>query len=948
MHTIFRILSRMILVFVLPSFFAPSFASSLSDVLPLIEYLTVEKNNLTTNLHEQLTHKPPSSSTDLKAQSDLIARMSAQNQIERTSLEHFLINQRANVLELAEELTRLQETSFSRYDDASLQGRIIQLKEVYAANIKAVALIEQNIDLVRQYQHALNRRAQHLLIMIFEQKSKEDQAQLQNKITQLEQTRLELYNNNVELARLTKAENDQIFYNNQKIALIDDELTVLRGQINRMNAKINYVKNSDINALEQLISIIARSYDQNARILSSWAGSTKLACERLTQSEVKVLCISVRNSLGHLQLNLSAEQKTLATELQDHQYLLRKQLASRKSLIDFSWGSWVEIASQLVVMPWQCYVYFASFMASVASQYALLTRTQAGLLLLLQSGLLLLGYFLRQGLTRLIPDRVRLRLSAHLYGGFIALIYRNVPLLTVMILAFVTLLFNEVPYAHYRLLMHLVLVWFFTRQLILIARLSLLERLSDTAGHDVRLYYRFKWLLLMGGWSMALMICSHELPLSFLLQDIFDRVFMLFILAVSLVVWQSREAMYYVMPEVITSKKPYFRHAIYLLSLLVPLTLLTTALLGLMGYVNLAWTMSRYEAYFLIFVVSYVLLRGVIRDALDLVCEWMVSTLHNGWLWVEAILKPLDKLLRFGLLLGFVLFFLYWVGLLSDAKFIEQMSAVAHYSLINFAGVYITLLSLLKFVALLLFFVWATKWSREFCYRWLYAQIADPGIRNSFAVFTQYAVVLFGCFVTLRVLGIDFTGMMVVLGGLAVGMGFGLRDFASNIVGGLMLLIERPVREGDLITIGEHEGRVAHIGIRSMRVSSWDNMEVLVPNAETFNKPFTNWTHQDDIVRTVIPIKVSRVDDPVLIIGLIHAVLAEIPEILNEPAPQVYLKEIDEALLEFEVRYFINVQLHTRFEIRSKALLAIMSEFKAKGIEPPIPPLAVELKPVSG
>ncbi|OYV53580.1 MAG: mechanosensitive ion channel protein MscS, partial [Legionella sp. 21-45-4] len=195
--------------------------------------------------------------------------------------------------------------------------------------------------------------------------------------------------------------------------------------------------------------------------------------------------------------------------------------------------------------------------------------------------------------------------------------------------------------------------------------------------------------------------------------------------------------------------------------------------------------------------------------------------------------------------------------------------------------------------------------------------------------------------------GIDFTGMMVVLGGLAVGMGFGLRDFASNIVGGIMLLIERPVREGDLITIGEHEGRVAHIGIRSMRVSSWDNMEVLVPNAETFNKPFTNWTHQDSVVRTVVPIKVSRTDNPVFIQSLIHGVLADIPEIMTEPPPQVYLKNIDEALLEFEVRYFINVQLHTRFEIRSKALLAIMRQFKAAGIEPPIPPIAVELKQAS-
>jgi potassium efflux system protein len=159
-----------------------------------------------------------------------------------------------------------------------------------------------------------------------------------------------------------------------------------------------------------------------------------------------------------------------------------------------------------------------------------------------------------------------------------------------------------------------------------------------------------------------------------------------------------------------------------------------------------------------------------------------------------------------------------------------------------------------------------------------------------------------------------------------------------------MLLIERPVREGDLITLGNYEGRVAHIGIRSMRVSSWDNMEVLIPNAETFNKPFTNWTHQDSIVRTVIPIKVSRADDPSMIQQLILDVLAIIPEIVAEPAPQVFLKQIDEALIEFEARYFINVQLFTRFEIRSKVLFAITAQFKAAGVKAPIPPISIEIK----
>ena len=395
-------------------------------------------------------------------------------------------------------------------------------------------------------------------------------------------------------------------------------------------------------------------------------------------------------------------------------------------------------------------------------------------------------------------------------------------------------------------------------------------------------------------------------------------------------------------------KKRYFKNAISLLVILVPITLFTTAVIGLFGFVNLAWTMSRYQAYLLSVLVGYILARGLLFDALELFSEWMISSLRNGWLWIEVFLKPLDKILRVVLLLisAIILFQLY--GWHSDSMVVISLEKIAQYSIVNLTGIHITVASTVEFLILLAIFVWASKWTREFCYRWLYKNAKDAGIRNSLSVFSQYAVILLGTFITLHVLGLDFSGMSMVLGGLAVGMGFGLRDFASNIVGGIMLLIERPVREGDLITLGEYEGRVAHIGIRSMRVSSWDNMEVLIPNAETFNKPFTNWTHQDSIVRTVVPIKVSRADDPVMIQQLILDVLGIIPEIVPDPPAQVFLKKIDAALIEFEARYFINVQVHTRFEVRSKVLFAITAQFKAAGVRPPIEPISVEFKEGQG
>ena len=128
-----------------------------------------------------------------------------------------------------------------------------------------------------------------------------------------------------------------------------------------------------------------------------------------------------------------------------------------------------------------------------------------------------------------------------------------------------------------------------------------------------------------------------------------------------------------------------------------------------------------------------------------------------------------------------------------------------------------------------------------------------------------------------------------------------------------------------------------------MRVSSWDHMEVLIPNAEIFNKPVTNWTHQDGVVRTVLPIKVNRTDDSALIQKLIFEVLESIPEVLKEPPSQVFLAQIDEALIAFEVRYFINIQFNMRFAVRSDVLFGIMKKFEEAGIKAPIPPVRVEI-----
>lgn len=922
----------------------------------LLTYLTQEKNNLSLILKDAKQALIPHNEEEYGEYFKQNEAMLALNKAKIASLESFLANQKRLQQDYNQHLKQLQQFPTVASGQISAQEKMDDINALNELNKETINLINENLSLANRYQEVLGEQARQLQLWQSKEHLRLELSKLHDQEEKLNISLVKLYENSIILQQKIKSEPEfkssylieaRMLLNNQIINLTQFKIAELDSQ--RRLAKADYLllKNPDIRTLQTVTEVYKNAISELSDLeqsLKNMVAILKSEQQHLNDLPLKQQFIALLRLINARIAGVVIQEQTLQEDLENHQNELKKQLSVRQSLSEYRLDSWPLIFHQLSNMPTQFYNYLKSLVFKVKDNYEWQDNLSA-VLLWLAAGLILIGAFrFNKVLKRITHDKERLRLSGHLYDGALTLLSRNMPYLAATFVLTIIFYFNRVPFVSYQLVLNLIFVWLTFRTLILIARLVLLERITDSSGTDVRLYYRIKWLLMIGGWTTALMVFSHLLPLPILLQDIFNRLFMMFLLAVSFVLWKSKEVITQLMHPILKYKKRYLRNAIMLLVILVPLTLFTTAVIGLIGYINLAWTMSSYQMQLLLLVTFYVLLRGLLFDALELLSEWMISSLNNGWLWIEVFLKPLDKIMRILLMLlsGFILCQLF--GWQSDSTVATTMIQFVEHPLVNLSGIHITLLSILEFILLLSIFMWIAKWTREFCYRWLYRDARDAGIRNSLSVFTQYAVILIGGFITLRVLGLDFSGMSVVIGGLAVGMGFGLRDFASNIIGGLMLLIERPVREGDLITLGDYEGRVSHIGIRSMRVSSWDNMEVLIPNAETFNKPFTNWTHQDSIIRTVVPIKVSRADDPNIVQQLILDVLAIIPEIVAEPPPQVLLKKIDEALVEFEIRYFINVQIHTRFEIRSKILFAITAQFNAAGIRPPIPPLSIEIK----
>ena len=944
--------------------FAACFTSNISTATPqfgndsakLIEYLHQEKIDLVRATNESSVLIEPSNQVILiqaiKQNDAMFTLVHAQI----ASLDGLLINQRKQQKLIAAQIKKTNLVPGRAPNDPDLQKQLSTLAEQNEVNNQALALITENLALAHRYETALWNTKRQLGEWNVKKQGTHHVDELQQQIDSLYQERSVLYQKNVQLQQEKQSNPNfnqaydealKVQLNNQSIALINAQINALEVQIKLVKSDDLFVKQQDIKTIISSIESYKDANDQLNDIKKSLSTMLELLKEErlhASDTDIKSRITLLQNKAIIFLKQIKSYQDSLIERLDLKQQALKKQLSVRQTLAGYQVNNWMLFKNELSRVPMQVGTYFIVLGSKTHDGYVRQSTQTKTFLWLSLTVIFLAALGINRRLKEGVQDKQRSRLSAHLYDGVLVLLARNIMWIGLLSMMLIGFMYIQLPLSSYSLLLHLVMVWLIFRNLIIIARMIFLERDRDFSGKDVRFFYRLEMLLIAGGLTTVCMEISQQLPLSLLIQDIFTRLFMLFIFASSFVMWASKDVFPLMIRPAFKTKKRYLKKAITLLFVLLPLTLFTTGIMGLIGYMNLAWSMSRYQANLVLVIIAYVLGRGLISDALEFLSEWMIASLRNGWLWIEVFLKPLDKIIHVVLLFSSVVFLCQLFGVYTEVPVLEWSKRVGNYELIGVSGVHITLVSVLEFFIVLSIFVWAAKWTREFCYRWLYRDSRDEGVRNSLSVFTQYGVILLGSYITLRVLGLDFSGMSIVIGGLAVGMGFGLRDFASNIVGGIMLLIERPVREGDLITLGEHEGRVAHIGIRSMRVSSWDNTEVLIPNAETFNKPFINWTHQDSVVRTVVPIKVSREDDPLMIQQLIFEVLAIIPEILDEPPAQVFLKQIDAALIDFEVRYFINIQRFTRFEIRSKFLFALMAQFKAAGVKAPIPPLSVAIK----
>lgn len=212
----------------------------------------------------------------------------------------------------------------------------------------------------------------------------------------------------------------------------------------------------------------------------------------------------------------------------------------------------------------------------------------------------------------------------------------------------------------------------------------------------------------------------------------------------------------------------------------------------------------------------------------------------------------------------------------------------------------------------------------------------DRTLSESLATLIRYGLVGVGIFVAVDTLGFDLSALKIAFGALGVGIGFGLQNVVNNFVSGLIILVERTVKKGDIVTVGGTDGRVISIGLRSSVVRTRAGHEIIVPNSDLVTSQVTNFSYRDRLIRVDIPVGVSYSADPNQVRGLLLQAAEEDERVLDSPRSDVLFKGYGENSIDFELRAWIDDPWQAP-QVTSALYYAIWYKLKGAGIEIPFP-----------
>jgi small-conductance mechanosensitive channel len=249
----------------------------------------------------------------------------------------------------------------------------------------------------------------------------------------------------------------------------------------------------------------------------------------------------------------------------------------------------------------------------------------------------------------------------------------------------------------------------------------------------------------------------------------------------------------------------------------------------------------------------------------------------------------------------------------------------------------------------LIFLVWLLFYLTGRIKKWIVERLLaksriDIGIRQATASIIRYFLVTIGFIVILQTAGIDLSALTILAGALGIGVGFGLQSVTNNLVSGIIILFERPVKIGDRIEVGGVSGDVVHISARATTVVTNDNIAIIVPNSEFISEKVTNWSYTDRDVRFNCPLSISHDADPDMIRRLLLEVTNAHNGVLKDPKPDVLLDEFGDSSVKLILRVWTRDYTNRPGVLRSELNYLISRKFREHGIKMPFPQRDIHIR----
>jgi small-conductance mechanosensitive channel len=283
------------------------------------------------------------------------------------------------------------------------------------------------------------------------------------------------------------------------------------------------------------------------------------------------------------------------------------------------------------------------------------------------------------------------------------------------------------------------------------------------------------------------------------------------------------------------------------------------------------------------------------------------------------------------------------IAALNILGLLEPVRAALDSAGLTIGGLRITALLVLKTTGFLLVALWAAVAAGNFIDRRIRGfPDLTPSIQVLLSKLINIGLITFAVLIVLSTVGIDFSALAVFSGAVGLGLGFGLQKIVSNLVSGIILLADKSIKPGDVISLGETYGWVDRMGARYTSVVSRDGREYLIPNEDFVTQRVVNWSYSKDDVRIGLEFSTDVVADPHQVQRVAIAAVAALPRVLADPAPVCHFMSFSSKSLDFSLRFWIRDPAQGVTNAKSMVLFALWDALKREGI--PIPPPVQDLR----